>query len=382
MSDATGLPLEGIFVLDFSQYLAGPSAGLRLADLGARVLKIERPGAGEPTRLLSLAGLELDGDSLLFHTINRNKESLAADLRNADDLDRVKKLVAHADVLIQSFRPGVMERYGLDYPTVSKLNERLVYGSTSGYGDSGPWRDRPGQDLLVQALSGLTWLSGNSGDPPVAFGLSIIDTLAGAHLCQGILACLVRRAVTGRGGYIEVSLLESALDLQFEALTCHLNDGQKLPVRSQIGGAHPYLGAPYGIYATSDGFIALAMGSVPVLGSLLELPDVAAIKDPAEWYERRDEIKARVADALATRPSAEWVELLSEDGLWVAEVLSWPELLEHEAVRQLEIVVDVGEGDRRFRTVRCPIRIDRRSPDSSGPSPRLGEHAPLPGEAR
>ena len=191
------LPLEDLFVLDFSQYLAGPSATLRLADLGARVLKIERPGTGEPTRALSLAGLELDGDSLLFHTINRNKESLAVDLRDPEELVRVKRLVERADVLIQSFRPGVMERYGLDYDSVSKLNERIVYGSTSGYGEGGPWRDRPGQDLLVQALSGLTWLNGNRDDPPVAFGLSIVDTLAGAHLCQGILACLVRRGTTG-----------------------------------------------------------------------------------------------------------------------------------------------------------------------------------------
>jgi CoA:oxalate CoA-transferase len=384
MSDAVRPPLENVFVLDFSQYLAGPSAALRLADLGARVLKVERPGVGEPTRSLSLAGLELDGDSLLFHTINRNKESLAADLRNAGELDRVKQLVAHADVLIQSFRPGVMERYGLDYASASKLNDRLVYGSASGYGETGPWRDRPGQDLLVQALSGMAWLNGNRDDPPVAFGLSIVDTIAGAHLCQGILACLVRRGVTGKGGYVEVSLLESALDLQFEVLTCHLNDGNKPPTRSEIGGAHPYVGAPYGIYATSDGFIALAMGSVPVRGRRLELPEVAAIDDPIQWYERRDEIKARVAEVLRTRPSAEWVELLSGGGLWTAEVLSWADLLAHEAVRQLEIVVDVGDGDdaRSFRTVRCPVRIDGRILESAARSPRLDEHAVLPGESR
>jgi crotonobetainyl-CoA:carnitine CoA-transferase CaiB-like acyl-CoA transferase len=229
----------------------------------------------------------------------------------------------------------------------------------------------------------MTWLSGSNGDPPMAFGLSIVDTLAGAHLCQGILACLVRLGLTGKGGYVEVSLLESALDLQFEVLTCHLNDGNKLPVRSQIGGAHPYVGAPYGIYATSDGYIALAMGSVPVLGELLELPNVAAIEDPSQWYDRRDEIKERIAEVLRTRSSAEWVELLSDGGLWSAEVLSWPELLQHEAVQQLEIVIDVGDGngDRSFRTVRCPIRIDGRIPDWSAPSPQLDEHAPLPGES-
>jgi crotonobetainyl-CoA:carnitine CoA-transferase CaiB-like acyl-CoA transferase len=374
------LPLEGVFVLDFSQYLAGPSAALRLADLGARVVKVERPGTGEPARALSLAGLELDGDSLLFHTINRNKESLAVDLRDPDQLARVKQLVDRADVMIQSFRPGVMGRYGLDYDSVSKTNERIVYGSTSGYGESGPWRDRPGQDLLVQALSGLTWLNGNRDDPPVAFGLSIIDTLAGAHLCQGILACLVRRGITGRGGLVEVSLLESALDLQFEVLTCHLNDGSRLPARSEIGSAHPYLGAPYGIYETADGFLALAMGSVPLLGQLLGLPDVEAMGDPSEWYERRDEIKSRIAGVLKARTGAEWVEELGGAGLWIAEVMQWPELLAHEAVEELGVVVEVGDGARRFRTVRMPIRVDGEVPPAPGASPRLGEHDVLPGE--
>jgi CoA:oxalate CoA-transferase len=375
------LPLEGLFVLDFSQYLAGPSTALRLADLGARVVKVERPETGEPTRSLSLAGLELDGDSLLFHTINRNKESLAVDLRDPDQLERVKQIVARADVIIQSFRPGVMKRYGLDYDSVAKLNERIVYGSTSGYGDTGPWRDRPGQDLLIQALSGLTWLNGNRDDPPVAFGLSIVDTLAGAHLCQGILACLVRRGVTGRGGFVEVSLLESALDLQFEVLTCYLNDGNRLPVRSEIGSAHPYIGAPYGIYETADGFLALAMGSVPLLGQLLELSDVQAIDDPKDWYERRDEIKARIAEVLKTRPGGEWVEKLGAAGLWVAEVMQWPELLAHDAVKELGMIVEVGNGGRRFRTLRTPIRIDGEIPPSSAASPRLDEHDVLPGEA-
>jgi crotonobetainyl-CoA:carnitine CoA-transferase CaiB-like acyl-CoA transferase len=375
------LPLEGVFVLDFSQYLAGPSAALRLADLGARVVKVERPGVGDPTRSLGLAGLELDGESLLFHMINRNKESIEIDLRDAGQLERAKRLVARADVLIQSFRPGVMERYGLDYASVSKLNERLVYASTSGYGNEGPWRDRPGQDLLVQALSGMTWLNGNRDDPPVAVGLSIVDTLAGAHLCQGILACLVRRGVTGRGGLVEVSLLESALDLQFEVLTCHLNDGGRPPTRSAIGGAHPYVAAPYGIYETADGFLAVAMGSVPLLGKLLELPDVQAIEEPAEWYARRDEIKGRIAAVLRSRPSAHWVELLGDAGLWVAEVLRWPDLLATDALDALGAIVEVGEGDRGFRTVRCPIRIDGRAVDSSVPSPRLGEHRELPSEA-
>src|SRR5216683_1755195 len=165
-------PLEGLVVLEFSQYLAGPYAGLRLADLGARVIKIERPGTGDAGRQLATKNLFADGDSLIFHTINRNKESYAANLKDGADLEKVKRLIARADVMTHNFRPGVMEKIGLDYQNVRALNPRLVYGVVTGYGKDGPWKDKPGQDLLAQSVSGLTWLTGNSGDPPVPFGLA------------------------------------------------------------------------------------------------------------------------------------------------------------------------------------------------------------------
>src|SRR4030095_69553 len=169
------LPLDGLIVLDFSQFLAGPSCALRLADLGARVIKVERPGAGELGRQLYISNLALDGDSTLFHSINRNKRGFAANLKGPADLSRVKQLIARADVLIQNFRPGVMERIGLDYAVVHELNPRLVYATISGYGPEGPWRDKPGQDLLAQSVSGLAWLNGNADQPPTPFGLAVAD---------------------------------------------------------------------------------------------------------------------------------------------------------------------------------------------------------------
>ncbi|MBU6335414.1 MAG: CoA transferase, partial [Chloroflexi bacterium] len=159
-------PLDGLLVLDFSQFLAGPSCALRLADLGARVIKLERPGVGDLARQLYISDLALDGESTLFHSINRNKQSVAVDLKQPADLARVRRLIGHADVLIQNFRPGVMARLGLDAPAALALNPRLVYASVTGYGEEGPWRDRPGQDLLAQACSGLTWLNGDAGRPP------------------------------------------------------------------------------------------------------------------------------------------------------------------------------------------------------------------------
>src|SRR4051812_35173032 len=156
------LPLEGLLVVDLSQFLAGPYCALRLADLGARVIKIERPNGGDLCRQLYISNLELDGDSTLFHSINRNKQSYAADLKDPADMARIKKLITKADVFIQNFRPGIIERIGLGYEAVKEINPRIVYATVSGYGSAGPWRDKPGQDLLVQSMSGVAWLSGNA----------------------------------------------------------------------------------------------------------------------------------------------------------------------------------------------------------------------------
>jgi CoA:oxalate CoA-transferase len=368
-------PLEGLLVLDLSQFLAGPSAALRLADLGARVIKIERPGVGDLCRQLYISNLELDGDSTLFHTINRNKQSFSADLKDPDDLEKVRRLVAKADVLIQSFRPGIIHRIGLDYDSVKAINPEIVYGTVTGYGEAGPWRDKPGQDLLAQSLSGLVWLNGDSDQPPVPVGLAVADILAGAHLVQGILACLVRRGITGEGGLVETSLLESVLDFQFEVLTTHLNDGGKLPERAEVNNAHAYLGAPYGIYETADGFIAIAMGSVPRLGELLDLPALLAYGDLKTWFTARDEIKALLAQHLKKLSTEHWLGILEPADVWCADVFTWPRLIEHEGFKVLDMIQEVHRDDRvSLRTTRCPIRIDGEVLKSHIGAPRIGAH--------
>jgi CoA:oxalate CoA-transferase len=368
-------PLEGLTVLDLSQFLAGPSAALRLADLGARVIKIERPESGDLCRQLYISDLALDGDSTLFHSINRNKRSFAADLKNPEGLARVCALARRADVLIQSFRPGVMQRIGLDYEAVRALNPRLVYATVTGYGTEGPWVDKPGQDLLAQALSGLTWLSGDAGQGPVPMGLAVADMFAAAHLVQGILACLVRRGTTGRGGLVEVSLMESVLDLQFEVLTTHLNDGGKLPERSAVNNAHAYLGAPYGIYATADGHLAIAMGSVTRLGTLIGCPALVGFADPKTWFTRRDEIKRALAEHLAKGTTAHWLRILEPADVWCADVLSWTALLAHDGFRALDMTQRVSRANGpALITTRCPIRIDGVVYKSPLGAPRVGEH--------
>jgi len=367
-------PLAGITVVDFSQFLAGPSASLRLADLGATVIKVERSRIGDICRTLYVSDVAIDGDSTIFHAINRNKLGYGADLKDPADRARIEKLVAQADVVMHNFRPGVIERLGVDYQSVRARNPGIVYGEISGYGTEGDWRDKPGQDLLVQALSGLTWLSGNAGDGPVAMGAAVVDIWAGALLVEGILAALVRRGIDGEGALVEVNMLEAALDFQFEPLTTHLQDGS-LPERTASNSGHALLGAPYGVYATADGYLALAMGSVIRLGDLLELPALAAYPDPASWFDQRDEIKALLAEHLVTRPTQAWLDVLEPADIWCAEVLDWEALMRHPQFELLQVVQEVETGSgTTYRTTVCPIRIGGRKLTSRLGSNALGEH--------
>jgi len=365
-------PLDGLLVIDFSQFLSGPSATLRLADLGARVIKVERPDGGDLGRQLYISNLQLDGDSTLFHSINRNKESFSADLKKEEGRRQVRELLRHADVMVQNFRPGVVERLGLDYDSVRQLNPRVVYGEVTGYGQKGPWRDKPGQDLLVQSLSGLAWLNGDADQPPVPFGLAVVDLFAGAHLVQGILAALVRRSLRGIGGKVEVSLLESILDAQFEVLTTYLNNGNQLPQRSPVNNAHAFLGAPYGIYATANGFLALAMGPVGRLGQLLDSAELLSYGDK-DIFERREEIKQILGGILRRQTSEHWLAVLEPADVWCSEVLDWNQLFAHEGFKTLEMVQRVSRGDGvELETTRCPIRLDGNILNSGKGAPRLG----------
>jgi len=368
-------PLQGLVVLDFSQFLSGSLATLRLADMGARVIKIERPGTGDLGRTLYLSDIDVHGENTLFHAINRNKESYAADLKNAADLEKLRQLIKRADVMVQNFRPGVMERLGFGYDSVSQINSRLVYGIVSGYGNAKAWRDRPGQDLLAQARSGIMWLSGDEGDPPTPMALAIADMLAGHNLCEGILACLVRRGTTGLGGLVETSLIEALLDFQFEVLTTHLNDGRRPPRRCAFRNAHAYLAAPYGVYDTANGYLALAMTHLPTLGKLLDLPLLQEISNSADGFRRRDEIKQIIAQRLKEHTTEHWLEILNAADIWCAEVLDWPKLCGSEAFKQLEMVQTLTDGHGiEILTTRLPIRLDGALLTSEGLAPRVGQH--------
>ena len=377
MSSSSELPLSGLVVVDLCQFLSGPYASLRLQDLGARVIKIERPDGGDLSRRLYLTDTEIGGDSTNFHAINRSKESLALDLKNPADLAALRKLLASADVVLQNFRPGVIERLGLDYAAVKAINPRIVYASITGWGLEGPWVDRPGQDLLAQARSGVMWLNGDADQGPVPFGLAVADMLAGAAACQGILACLVRRGITGQGAHVETSLLEALVDFQFEVLTAYLNDGQRLPSRSGFRSAHAYLAAPYGVYPTADGWLAIAMTPIGRLAELFGLAALDPYKDkPKSWFSDRDAIKRIIADHVASRPSQHWLDILEPADIWCARVLSWNELVESTGFKALDMLQTVTREDNvSIRTTRAPIRINGVRPTTSRAAPLIGEQS-------
>lgn len=367
-------PLEGVLILEFCQFLAGPSAGLKLADLGARVIKIERPIKGDACRQLAIKNLFVDEDSLLFHTINRNKESYAADLKNPADLKLLKKLIAKADVMTHNFRPGVMEKIGLDYVAVQSINPQIIYAAVTGYGTKGPWAAKPGQDLLVQSVSGLTQLSGSSADGPVPFGLSVTDIMCGNHLTQGIIAALIKRAKTNKSVLVEVSLLESALDVQFEVLTTYLNDGGQLPERSKVNGsAHAYLSAPYGTYQTSDGYLALAMGNLNKISQLIGCDISEFYTHAGASFENRDELLLLLGQTFKTNSTSYWLNLLEPEDIWCAAVLNYQEATELEVFKNQQIKQQLKLDDgRTIATTRSPIGIDGHKLYADKAAPKIG----------
>lgn len=367
-------PLEEITVLDLSQFLSAPSATLRLADLGAHVIKIERPGIGDICRTMYISNCKIDGDSSLFHAINRNKESVALDLKDPATRPQLEKLIAKADVMVVNYRPGVAERLGVDYESAAKINPSIVYGEVTGYGTTGPWVKKPGQDLLAQALSGICWLNGNANQPPMPMGLSVGDLFAGQHLVQGILAAILRSKREGVGAHVEVNLMKSLLDAQFEVFTTYLNDGQKPPVRSKVNNASAFIDAPYGIYKTADGFIAIAMVPVPRLGELIGCDALQAYIDPESWHTKRDEIKNTLAEHLSDNTTKHWLSILKPADIWCSDVYTWKKLMATEAFADLHMVQTVKrDNGTEIHTTCCPIIIDGQRPQGGNAAPTVGQ---------
>lgn len=372
-SEATG-PLTGIRVLDFTALLQGPMATQVLADLGADVVKLERQG-GEWMRHWGVFMGRTHGETDAFLGLNRNKRSVEVDLRDHETLERIYELVEKADVVVENFRPGVMDRAGLGYEKLRELNPAIIYAASSGYGQSGPYVKRPGQDFLVQAMTGAMWLVGRREDPPFVMPVPVADMFTGMHLVVGILAALQHRNRTGEGQRVDVDLLSCMMVAQLQEITVFLNHGQ-IVERAERNVGHPGLTAPCGVYATSDGWMMLAMFPCPKLGEALGVDWLAEFDTNEKMYAARDIVHERLSEHFATDSTDHWVDLLSSNDVWCAPVRDYSALEIDPQIEHKGLIWDLKYSDtgKPYRTVGSPFAFSEAPVNVRSGAPRAGQH--------
>ncbi|MBA2346262.1 MAG: CoA transferase [Rubrobacter sp.] len=373
----SGGPLAGTTVVDLTRALAGPYATLMLADAGADVIKVERPGKGDDTRgwgppFVGEPGAE---ESTYFLSVNRSKKSVVLDFKDEDDLEKLKRLIRRADVLVENFRPGVMERMGLGRDELEEMNPRLVYLSISGFGEGGPDGHRPGFDQIAQGEGGLMSFTGPVGGPPTKVGVPIADMLSGMFGAFGVAAALAEREKSGRGQKVTSSLLGSIVGIQAFQGTRWLIAGE---VPEPEGNRHPTI-APYGAYKCADGEINIAVGSEGLWRRFAPLvsmdPDDERFSDNGKRRANVDELEAEITSAFKSASVDEWVERLGEAGVPAGRVKTLDEVYESPQIEHLGLVDTVGHPTLgEIRLPGSPVRYGRSGKRDPEPPPTLGQH--------
>ena len=357
--------LDGALVADFSRVLAGPYATMLLADLGATVVKVERPGAGDDTRAWG-PPFAPDGQSTYFHSVNRNKRSIALDLSDPADLGIAQDLARHADVVVQNYKPGGLARFGLDYAAVSAANPDVVYCSISGFG-SGEGRDLPGYDLLVQAMGGLMSITGDA--EPTKAGVAVVDVLTGLHATVAILAALRHRDLTGAGQHLEVSLLSALLSSLVNQSSAFVGAAV---VPQRMGNAHPSI-APYDLFATADRPMIIAVGNDGQFRRLVEVLGRADLADHADYrtntdrVSHRDALKTTLEATLTTRGADDWQRDLTDAGVPCGPINTIEQAFGLATHLGLEPVADAGG----IPVVANPVRYTTTPPEYRTPPPAV-----------
>jgi CoA:oxalate CoA-transferase len=369
-------PLTGIKVLDLTQLLLGPFATMLLADLGAEVVKVERPGTGDLSRN---SGPIVRGESLYFLSLNRGKKSIVLDLQKRAGKDVFLALVDRADLLVENFSVGVMKELGLDHDTLKKRNPRLIYASGSGFGQTGPYAARPAYDITVQAMGGIMSITGEEGGPPVRPGVSYGDISAGLFLCAAVLAALHERHSSGHGQYIDISMLDCQFTVQESAFARYLNTGE---IPQALGTRHPDT-TPFQAVATKDGYIALALkGGLndqwPLFCGLIDRVDI--IDDPRfteGWLRTQNypDLEPIMTGAFKSKTTAEWQEALEAAGIPCSPVNNIAAAAANPQVAARDMIFAVEQPRTgTFQLVDSPFKFSRTSGKEARHSPALGEH--------
>lgn len=370
--------LQGVKILDFTQYKAGPMGTQILGDMGADIIKIERSEGGDLERSFATFGTFTgEGDSPFFLAMNRNKRSLGLNLKTPEAKEIVYKLAKEADVVVQNFRPGKLAKLGYGYEDFRKINPGIIYCSNSGYGLTGPYVTRPGQDLLAQSMSGLVMMNGKE-DSPTAVATSVADAATALYLCIAILGALYHKKDTGEGQEVDVDLLSSTIAFQQEEITAFLNLNPRPEFkRSKTGLAAPWNGAPYGIYKTSDDKY-LALGVVPMekLAKLLDAPQLAEFTDLSVAFANRDDIRLVVEDKILQNTQAYWVDYMLSFDVWCApvngfeEMVNDPQVIHNQNIRRMKHSA-LGE----IGVVAAPIRYSKTPIQYKMAPPLVGQHS-------
>lgn len=365
-------PLAGVRVVNLTHYLQGPSCAQYLADLGADVIKVERIG-GAYERHWSGAKAFVNDQSVFFLLAGRNQRSAEIDLSTPEGSDALWKLIESADVLVENFRAGTLDRRGYSYEEVKKRNPRIIYCSLTGYGATGPNRSKPGQDLLIQSLSGLAMLSGRADDAPMPVGSAIVDQHAATLGAMGILAALLQRNTTGEGMRVDSNLLSAALNLQLEPLNYHLN-GAKLWDRSASGVSSRFHQAPYGSFKTADGWLTMSLSDGATLAKAFKDESFAPLTRD-DQFDRREEVNSRVAKHMEEHTTAEWMATFDEFGIWYAEVREYDEVLADPQVAANQSILEYDDpAGGQVRLLAHPVKYDGAVPPLTRLPPQPGEH--------
>ena len=368
-------PLDDLLVIDLTRALAGPYCTLMLGDLGARVIKIETPDGGDDTR--GWGPPFINGESSYFLGINRNKESLTLNLKHPDGQQVLRRLIERADVLVENFRAGIMERFGFGYPAVHAANPRLVYASISGFGQDGPYRERTAYDLILQGMGGLMGTTGEEGGPPVKVGIAVTDIAAGMFAAYGILAALRVRDRTGHGQLVDVAMLDGQVAWLTYQAGYYFATGEN-PKR--LGSAHPSL-VPYQAFRTQDGYINVAVGSEGIWSRFVEAigaPHLAQdlrFRTNADRVAHRDALIALLEPIFAIRTTAAWVSVLEPAGVPAGPIYLMSDIFNDPQVRHRSMLQEIDHPRAgRIRQTGVPVKLSETPGRLTLPPPLLGQH--------